>query len=155
MFKYVKDKHKDSQLENKVHLPLNSVQFSCSVVFNSFRPHGLQHTGLSSSSSIPGAYSNSCPLSRWCHPTISSSVTHFSSHPQSFLASGSFPMNQFLASGGQSIGVSVSALVLPMNIEDWFPLGWTGWNLLAVQGTLKSLLQHHSSKASILPCSPL
>ena len=115
-------------------MPLNSVQFSCSVVFSSFRPHGLQHTGLSCSSSTPGAYSNSCPLSRWCHPTISSSVTHFSSHLKSFLASGSFLMSQFLASGGQRIGVSVSALVLPVNIEDWFPLGWTGWISLKSKG---------------------
>ena len=77
-------------------------------------------------SPTPGVYSNSCPLSRWCHPTISSSVIPFSSCPQSLPASGSFPMSQFFASGGQSIGVSSSASVLPMNIQGWFPLGWTG-----------------------------
>ena len=100
-------------------------------------------------SPTPGAHSNSCPSSQWCHPTISSSVVPFSSHLQSFPASGSFPMNQFFASGGQRIGVSASASVLPMNIQDWFPLGLTAQGLLASQGTLKSLLQHHSSKASI------
>ena len=112
---------------------------------NSLRPHGLQYTRLTCPSQTPRAYSNSCPLSQWCHPTISSSVVSFSSRLQSFPASGSFQMSQFFASGGQSIGVSASASVLPMNIQDWFPLGWT-----AVQGTLKSLLQHHNSKASIL-----
>ena len=99
----------------------------------------------------PGAYSNSCRQSRWCYPTISSSVVPFSSHLQFFPASGSFQMSQFFTSGDQSIGVSASASVLPMNIQDWFPLGWTDWlDLLEIQGTLKSLLQHHSSKASIL-----
>ena len=101
-------------------------------------------------SSTPGVHPNPCPLSRWCHPTISSSVVPFSSCPQPFPASRSFQMSQLFASGGQSIGVSASASVLPMNIQDWFPLGWTDWlGLFAVQGTLKSLLQHHSSKASI------
>ena len=95
-----------------------------------------------------GACSNSCPSSQWCHPTISSSVIPFSSCLQSFPASGSFPMNQFFTSGGQSVGASAS--VLWMNIQDWFPLGLDLFDLLAVQGTLKSLLQHHSSKASIL-----
>ena len=100
----------------------------------------------------PGAYSNSCSLSRWCHPTISSSVVPFSPHLQSFPASGSFPMSQFFASGGQRIGVSASASILPMNIQDWFPLEWTG--LISLQSKrLSSLLQHHSLKASILPCS--
>ena len=103
------------------------VQFSCSVVSNSLRPHGLQHARPPSPSLTLRAYSNSCPLSRWCHPTISSSVVPFSSCLQSFPVSGSFPMSQFFASGGQSIGVSASASVLPMNIQDWFPLGWTGW----------------------------
>ena len=91
-------------------------------------------------------------LNWWSHPTILSSFVPFSSGLQSFPASGSFPMSQFFASGGQSIGVSASASVLPMNIQDWFPLGWTGW-VSAAQGTLKSLLQHYSSKASILWCS--
>ena len=120
---------------------------------DSLWPHGLQHARLSCPSQTPRAYSNSCPLSQWCHPTISFSVVCFSSHLQSFPATGSFPISQFLASGGQSIGVSASASVLPMNIQDWFLLGWTGWISLAVQGTLKSLLQYHSSKASICWCS--
>ena len=97
----------------------------------------------------PGVYSNSCPSNRGCHPTISSSVDLLSSHLQSFPASGSFQMSQIFASGGQSIGVSASTSVLPMNIQDWFPLGWTGWISLQSKG-LKSLLHHHSSKASIL-----
>ena len=104
-----------------------SVQFSHSVMSNSLQPHRLQHARPPSPSPTPGAYSNLCPLSRWCHPTISSSVIPFSSCLQSFPASGSFPVGQFIASGGQSIGVSASASVLPMNIQDWFPLGWTGW----------------------------
>ena len=85
-------------------------------------------------SPTPRVYSSSCPLSQWCHPTISSSVTPFSSHLQSFPASETFPMSQFFASGGQSIGVSASASVLPMNIQDWFPLGWTGWISLHSKG---------------------
>ena len=92
---------------------------------NSLWPHGLQHTRPPCPSPTLGAYSNSCPLSLWCHPTISSSVVPFSSHLQSFPTSGSFPMSQLFASGGQSIRVSAS--VLSMNIQDWFPLGWTGW----------------------------
>ena len=127
-----------------------SHQFSCSVTSDSLQPHGLQHTRPPCPSPIPGVYSNSCPLNRWCHLTISSSTILFSSCPQSFLASGSFPMSQFFASGGQSIADSVSASVLPMNIQDWFPSELDWLDLLAVQGTLKSLLQHHSSKASIL-----
>ena len=109
----------------------SSVQFSHSVMSDSLRPHGLQHTRrpcpsatLFNSSAL---YSNSCPLSRWCHPTISLSVIPFSSCLQSFPASGSFQMSQFFTSGGQIIGASASASVLPMNIQDWFPLGWTGW----------------------------
>ena len=99
-----------------------SVQFSLSVVSNSLWPHGLQHARLPCPSPASGAYSNSCPLSRWCHPTVSSSVEPFSSRLQSFLASGSSQTSQFIASGGQNIGVSASASVLPMNIQDWFPL---------------------------------
>ena len=117
---------------------------------NSLLLHGLQHASLPCPSPTPRAYLNSCPLSQWCHSTISSSVVPFSFCLQSFPASGSFPMSQFFASDGQSIGVSASASVLSMNIQEWFLLGWTGWNFLAVQGTLKSLLQNHSSKASIL-----
>ena len=124
------------------------IQFSCSVMSDSLWPHGLQHTRLSCPSPTPGVYSNSCPSSLWCHPTISSSVVPFSSRLQSFPASGSFQMSQFLALCGQSIGVPASASVLPMNIQDWFPLRWTGWISLQSK-RLSSLLQHHSSKASI------
>ena len=101
----------------------SSVTQSCLTL----RPHALQHTRLPCPSPTPGAYSDSCPLSRWCYPAISSSVVPFSSCLQSFPASRSFPMSQFFASGGQRLGVSASASVLPMNIQDWFPLGWTGW----------------------------
>ena len=103
-----------------------SVQFSLSVMFNSLWPHESQHARPPCPSPTCRVYSNSCPTSQWCHPTISSSVVPFS-RLQSFLASGYFQMSQFFTSGGQSIGVSVSASVLSMNIEDWFPLGWTGW----------------------------
>jgi len=105
---------------------LSSVQFSFSVMSNSLWPRGLQHARLPCPSPTPRAYSNSCPLHRWCHQTISSSIVPFSSHLQSFLASESFLVSQFFASGGQSIGVSASASVLPMNIQDWFLLGLTG-----------------------------
>ena len=105
----------------------NSVQFSQSVVSSYLRPHGLQHDRPPCPSPTPRVYSNSCPSSWWCHPTTSSSVLPFSSCPQSFPASGSFQMSQFFPSGGQNIGVSALASVLPMNIQDWFPLGWTGW----------------------------
>ena len=91
-------------------------------------PHGLQHARIPCLSPIPGAYSNSCPSSWWCHPIVPSSVITLSSHLQSCSASGSFPISQFFTSGGQSIRVSGSASVLPMNIQDWFPLGWTGWS---------------------------
>ena len=104
-------------------IPLCSVQFSCSVMSNSLRPHGLQHASPPCPSPTPRACSNSCPSSQWCHPTISSSVVPFSTHLQSFPAWGSFLVSQFFTSGGQSIGVSPSVSVLPMNIQDWFPLG--------------------------------
>ena len=104
-----------------------SVQFSCSVVSDSLWPHRLQHTKLSYPSPTPGVDSDSCLLSHWCHSAISSSAVPFSFCLQSFPASGSFEMNQFFASGGQIIGVSVSASVLPMTIQDWFTLGETGW----------------------------
>ena len=110
------------------------VHLSCSVMSSCLQPHGLQHARLPCPSPTPRVYSNSSPLSRWCHPTISSSVIPFSSHLQSFLSSGSFPMNQLFTSGGQSIGVSVLASVLPMNIQDWSPLGWTGWISLQSKG---------------------
>ena len=101
---------------------------------DSLQPHGLQHARLPCSSPTPRPYSNSCPLSQWSHPNISSSVVPFSSCPQSLPASESFPMSQFFASDGQSIGVSASASVLPMNIQDWFPLRWTGWISLQSKG---------------------
>ena len=126
-----------------------SVQLSSSVVSDCLRPHGLQHAKLFCPSPTHRAYSNSCLSSQWCHPTISSSVVPFSSHLQPFPASGSFPRSQFFASGGQSIRVSASASVLPMNPHDWFPLGLTGSISLQSKG-LSSLLQHHSSKASLL-----
>ena len=103
-----------------------SVQFSSTVVSNSLWPHGLQHTKFPCPSLAPRACSNSCPPSRWCHPTISSTVVPFSSCLQSFPTSGSFPMSWFFPSGGQQMGASASSLVLPMNIQDWFPLGLTG-----------------------------
>ena len=109
-------------------------QFSCSVVSDSLWPHGLQHTRPSCPSATPGVYSNSCPSSWWCHPTISSSVVPFSSCLHSFPASWSFPMSQFFASGGQSVGVSASTSVPPMNIQHWFPLGWTSWISLQSRG---------------------
>ena len=101
-------------------------QFSHSVVSNSLWPHGLQHARLPCPSSTPGTCSNSCPSSWWCHPTILSSVAPFSSCLQSFPASRFFPVSQLFASGGQHIGASASASVLPMSIQGWFPLGWTG-----------------------------
>ena len=127
-----------------------SVQFSRSVMSNSLRPHELQHTRPPYWSPTPGAHPNSCPLSQWCHPTISSR------HPlllPSISASGSFPMSQLFPWGGQSTGASASTSVLPMNTQDWlisFRMEWL--DLLAVQGTLKSLLRHHNSKASISIC---
>ena len=111
-----------------------SVQFSHSVVSDSLWPHGLQHARLPCPSPTLRACSNTCPLSQWCQPTISSSVIPFSSCLQSFAASGSFPISQFFAFGGQSIGVSASASVLPMNIQDWFSLGLTGLISLQSKG---------------------
>ena len=123
-------------LRSFIHLAISncSVQFSCSVVPDSLRPYGLQHARPPCHHQLPRVYSNSCPLSLWCHPTISSSVIPFSSHLESFPASGSFQMSQFFSSGDQSIGVSALASVLPMNIQNWFPLGWTGWISLQSKG---------------------
>ena len=112
----------------------NSVQFSHSVVSNSLQPHESPHARSPCLSPTPGVYSNSCPSSRWCHPVISSSVVPFSSCPQSLPASGSFPMSQLFTWGGQSIGVSASASVLPGNTQEWSPLGWTGWISLQSKG---------------------
>ena len=113
---------------------VSSVQFSRSVMSNSLRPHEPQHARPPCPSPAPGVHPNPCPLSRWCHPTISSSVIPFSSCPQSFPASGSFPMSHLFSSGSQSIGVSASTSVLPMNTQDWSPLGWTGWFSLKTNG---------------------
>ena len=123
----------------RYHLTLPRIQFqfqfSHSVVPDPSRPHGLQHARLLCPSPTPGAYWNPCSSSHWCHRTIASSVIPFSSCLQTFPASGSFQMSQFfIASGDQSIGVSASASVLPMNIQDWFPLGWTGWISLLSKG---------------------
>ena len=129
------------------------VQFSRSVVSDSLPPHELQHARPPCPSPTPGIHPNPCPLSWWCHPTISSSVAPFFSCPQSFPASGSFPMSQLFAWGGQNIG-SFSFSIIPSKEHPGlisFRMDWL--DLLAVQGTLKSLLQHHSSKASILRCS--
>ena len=125
--------------------------FSCSVMSDSLWLHGLQHARLPCPSPSPRACSNSCPLSQWCHPSILSSVIPFSCL-QSFPASRSFPVSQFIASDGQSIGVAASASILTMNIQDWFLSGLTG--LISLQSKrFSSLLQHHSSKASVLQCS--
>ena len=119
-------KRREIALSTKVHI-VSSVQFSRSVTSESLRSHESQHARPPCPSSTPRVYSNSCPSSRWCHPAISSSVVLFSSCPQSLPVSGSFPMSQLFAWGGQSTGVSALASVLPMNTQDWSPLGWTGW----------------------------
>ena len=118
---------------SKLFVQFSSVQFSLSVKYNSLQHHGLQHARPPYPSPTSRVYSNSCPLSWWCHPTISSFVIPFS-HIQFFPASGSFPMSKLFTSGGQNIGVSASISVLPMNIQDWFPLGWTGWISLQSKG---------------------
>ena len=126
-------KYHGAHIQEASFQPTLSVQFSHSVVSDSLQPHGLQHARLPCPSPTHGAYSNSCALSRWCHPAISSSVP-FSSRLQSFPAPGSFPMTQFFTSGGQSIGVSASTSVLPLNIQDWFPSGLTGLISLQSKG---------------------
>ena len=113
---------------------MKSTNKNHSVMSNSFQPHGPQHDRPPCPLSTPGVHPNSCPLSRWCHPTISTSVVPFSSCLQSFPASGSFPMSWFFTSGSQSIGISASASVLPMNIQGWFPSGWTVWISLLSKG---------------------
>ena len=107
--------------------PISSVQFSRSVMSDSLRPYELQHARPPCPSQTPGVHPNPGPLNQWCLPTVSSSVVHFSFCPQSFPASGCFQMSQLFASGGQSIGVLASTSALPMNTQDWSPLGWTGW----------------------------
>ena len=121
--------------ENKCHKSsLSSVQFSCSVVSDSLRPHESQHARPPCPSPTPGVHPISCPSSQWCYPAISSSVVPFSSCPQSLPASESFPMSQLFTWAGQSIGVSALASVLPNNTQDWSPLGWTGWISLQSKG---------------------
>ena len=128
---------------------LTGIQFSCSVVSDSLRPHELQHARPPCPSPTPGVHSNWQPSSRWCYPAISSSVVPFSSCPQSLPASESFPMSQLFAWGGQITGVSASASVLPMTIQDWFPLGWTGWISLQSKGLSRvfsnTTVQKHQS----------
>ena len=124
--------------DSRPYFQFSLVQLNHSVVSDTLWPYGLQHTRLPCPLATPRACSNSCPYNRWCHPAISSSVIPFSSCPQSFPASGSFPMSQLFPSGGQSTGVSASASVLPMNIQDWFPLGLTGLTLF--------ITKHHCSK---------
>ena len=119
---------------------ISGVHFSLSVVSSSLRPHGLQHARPPCPSPTPGVHSDSGPSSQWCHPAISSSVIPFSSHLQSFPASESFQMSQFFASGSQNIGISASTSVLPMNIQDWFPLRWTGWISLQSKGLSRVFL---------------
>ena len=125
-------------LDAHLRFKMFSVQFSHSVVSDSLWPHEPQHAMPPCPSQTPGVYSNSCPSSQWCHPAISSSVVPFSSCPQSLPASGSFPMSQHFTWGGQSIGVSASASVLPMNTQDWSPLGWTGWISLQSKGVSRA-----------------
>ena len=115
-------------------IQFSSIQFSRSVVSDSLRPHKLHHARPSCPSPTPGVHANPCPLCRWCHPTISSSVVPFSSCLQSFPASGSFQMSQLSTSGGQGIGISASTSVPPMKTQDWSPLGWTGWISLHSKG---------------------
>ena len=118
----------------RVCIHISSVQFSHSVMSDSLWPHESQHAGPPCPSPTPGVHSNLHTSSRWCHPAISSSVIPFSSCPQSLPASGSFPMSQLFPWGGQSTGVSASTSVLPMNTQDWSPLGWTGWSSLESKG---------------------
>ena len=139
----------------RAYYEFSSVQFSRSVVSDSLQPHELQHARPPCPSPTAGVYPNPCPLSRWCHPTVSSSVIPLSSCPQSFPASGSLPMSQLFTSGSQSIGISASASVLPKNTQDWFPLEWTGWISLQSKGlsgvfSSTTVQKHNSSALSFL-----
>ena len=129
-------------------------QFSRSVLSDSLWPHGMQHARLPCLSPTPGAYSNSCPSSRWCNPTISSPVIPFFSCLQSFPASEFFPVSQFFTSGCQRIGVSVSTSVLPMNTQDWFPLGWTGLISLQSKGLSRVLSNTAVQKHQFFSAQP-
>ena len=138
----------------------SSFQYSCSVVSDSLGPHDSQHARLPCPSQTPRVYSNSCPWSRWCHPAISSSIIPFSSSPQSLPASGSFPMSQLFAWGGQSIGVSASTSVLSMNTQAWSPLGWTGCFSLQYKGlsrvySINTVQKHQFLVLSFLHCPTL
>ena len=141
-------------LQAVLHFQFSPVQFSCSVMSDSLWPREPQHARPPCPSPTPGVYPNPCLLSRWCHATISSSVWPFSSHFQSFQASGSFQMSHFFTTGGESIGVSASASVLPKNIQDWLPLGWTGWISLQSTGLSRvssnTTLQKHQFFAAQL-----
>ena len=135
----------------------SSVQFSRSVVSDSLWPHEPQHARPPCPSPTPGVHPNPCPLSRWCHPPISSSVVLFSPCPESFPASGSFPISQLFISGGQSIRVSASASVLPVNTQDWSPLGWTGWTSLQSKGlsrVFSTTVQKHQFFSAQLSYGP-
>ena len=137
----------NSHIHDIIQSVISSVAQSCPTLWL----HGLQHARLPCPTPTPGACSNLCPSCLWCYPNISSSVVPFSCL-QSFLASGTYPRSQFFTSGGQGIGASASASVLPVNIQDWFPLGWVGWISLQSKG-LSSLLQQHSLKTLVLQCS--
>ena len=152
-------RHDWSDLAAAAAVYISSVQFSCSVVSDSVRPHGLQHSRLPCPSPAPRVCSNSCPLSWWYHPAVSSSVIPFSSCLQSFPASGSFPVSQFFPSGGQNIGASASATVLPMNIQDWSPLEWTGWISVQSKGLSRvfsstTLQKHPLFRSQLLSVRP-
>ena len=140
---HISQANRDSPVRTDVPVQLSSV----AVVFDSLRPHEPQHARPPCPSPTPGVHPNPCPSSWWCHPNISSSIIPFSSCPQSFSASGSFSMSQVFASGGQRIGVSASTSVLPMNTQDWSPLGWTGWISLQYRGLSRvfsnSTIQKH------------
>ena len=138
----------------KLPIHYSSVQFSRSVMSDSLKPHELQHARPPCPLPIPGVYANSCPLSQWWHPTISSSVIPFSSCLRSFPTSGSFQMSQFFTSGGPVIGVSASASVLPMNIQDWFPLGWTRWISYLSKGLSRVFSNTTVQKHQLLSSQP-
>ena len=141
----------------KTDTTFSSIQLSHSVMSSSLWPHELQHTRPLCPSPTPRVHPNPCPFSQWCHPTISSSVVSFSSYPQPFPASGSYQMSQLFAAGGQSTGISASTSVLPMNTQDWFPLGWTGWISLQSKGlsrvfssTIVQKYQYFGTQLSLL-----
>ena len=155
IWNWLKKRRNRNIFQDMSYFILLSVQFICSVLSHFLQPHKLQHTRLPCPSPTPGAYSNSCPLSQWCHPTISSSVIPLSSLLQYFPASEFFPMSQFFSSGGQNIGVSPLASILPVNIRDQFPLGWTGWISLQSKGLSRvfssTIIQGHLFFSAQLP----